>query len=845
VAAAPWLAGIPGITHAGAAAATAAAAAAARGAAGLRGEIGDGSVSVSADADLGSLAAMECTDTMHAATAIMSLSQVPDPRAMLGTAAWRMPGPIVPSAAEEAFIRTFFERPNRLLCAVDEDYFYAALEEAQHFVPDEHAGDDGGGGSSGGGGGGGGECGDGSGGGCGEAESGAMSLLPTAVTAEPVHPFKVVRQRSDAFGFRVCYYTLLCMGAKLQGRYKLAKRYYELARAYIGPCFAQPSQHLVSALLLMTMITRSLCADPKQSSLHAALAWRMVHMVDNVSPTVAMMARMMNASHQVPRRTEWPAAAMVADETPHARYADILGFVMAGLVEEFRDVKPEQHGRLRSLLEEALELQVAHNLMPGLPLRAYALAVSALLYLQVGDKVTAFEQARHAVELALPDRLARFCFPVVVAIVKLLPLLREMSDADEAAEAAAAAAAGGPGAGTAAPSPPVVGGRATSTSTIGSSASTSLASPTASTPALSRAASSFVEESRPNFVPVPGMVSGDCSSGSASTTCSAPMAYRHKDMLALLSSALLHDMPPIPPATSPPSTATLPSSATSAAFSSSSSSSSSASTTSAAAAAAAAAAASISFSANTATFAMASAAPPSKSSSSGAARGRLAPRMAAAATMMAEAVRMSAAIAPPRALSPTGSVGSAAGGTLLPFLDIPTTPTGLSFLNGIASPVAGGGDVPTSDDPLPDAASPVAAYPFIPAAAFSDAVVRDLAPLAYGESLAAAFDSGRGGGTGGGRPGLVHPTPTPAGGAGAGAGGMSTLPLPPGVAALRSVSMASATLPAAAAAAPTGWSGGRRGAANNNNNDDDDGASISSLGVPMAFGILDAALGDL
>lgn len=204
---------------------------------------------------------------------------------------------------------------------------------------------------------------------------------------------------------------------------------------------------------------------------------------------------------------------------------------------------------------------------------------------------------------------------------------------------------------------------------------------------------------------------------------------------------------------------------------------------------------------------------------------------------------MSAAIVPPRALSPTGSVGSAAGGTLLPFLDIPTTPTGLSFLNGIASPVAGGGDAPTSDDPLPAAASPVAAYPFIPAAAFSDAVVRDLAPLAYGESLAAAFDSGRGGRTGGWRPGLVHPTPTPAGGAGV--GGMSTLPLPPGVAALRSVSMASATLPAAAAAATTAsWSGGRRGVPNNNN-DDDDGASISSLGVPMAFGILDAALGDL
>jgi NADPH-dependent glutamate synthase beta subunit-like oxidoreductase len=55
---------------------------------------------------------------------------------------------------------------------------------------------------------------------------------------EPPKSFSTQLERhSEAFGFRVCYYTLLCMGSHVQGRRQLAKHYYNLARAYIRPCF--------------------------------------------------------------------------------------------------------------------------------------------------------------------------------------------------------------------------------------------------------------------------------------------------------------------------------------------------------------------------------------------------------------------------------------------------------------------------------------------------------------------------------------------------------------------------------------------------------------------------------
>jgi hypothetical protein len=91
---------------------------------------------------------------------------------------------------------------------------------------------------------------------------------------------------AEAPGLRVCCYMLLCVGSKLHGKHRAAKRYYDMARASIGPAYQQPTQHLVSALLLMTILTRSVCPDDDQAMLHAALALRMADLVPELSPEV-------------------------------------------------------------------------------------------------------------------------------------------------------------------------------------------------------------------------------------------------------------------------------------------------------------------------------------------------------------------------------------------------------------------------------------------------------------------------------------------------------------------------------------------------------------------------------
>lgn len=61
------------------------------------------------------------------------------------------------------------------------------------------------------------------------------------------------------------------------------------------------------------------------------------------------------------------------------------------------------------------------------PLRACALGTAALLHHRFGHVITALQLASECIEAASNDRLARFCFPLVFVVAKLLPILRGAS----------------------------------------------------------------------------------------------------------------------------------------------------------------------------------------------------------------------------------------------------------------------------------------------------------------------------------------------------------------------------------------------------------------------------------
>jgi hypothetical protein len=352
---------------------------------------------------------------------------------------WAAPGPVIPTEEERRLLAAYFDYSNRILPAVNQDKFYAALERARSYPPPAHdaaaaqeAAQQPGG-----------------------RVTGTKRKAPGAgVGADaPAGPV----QTAEAFGFRVLFYTLLCIGAKLGGHVCDAKRYYELARAYVGACFSYPSEHLVSALLVMAMLTRAICDDSaaKTAACHAALAARMCELVP-VSPEPRMVAAIMNDALAQGAALQAEAAARAAGRkagappppppsalehapmpppvaprgsTPESRFGDILVYVMSQLWTGFAAVDrggAPFRASLITLMEEALELTERHpGLAPRFPLRATALGVCAIMTYKNGAVATALDLARQCIDAAAADPRARMCRPFMGVMWRLKCVLRD------------------------------------------------------------------------------------------------------------------------------------------------------------------------------------------------------------------------------------------------------------------------------------------------------------------------------------------------------------------------------------------------------------------------------------
>lgn len=353
-------------------------------------------------------------------------------------ALWDINGPIRPTQQELDTISSFFQVTNRVLPAVDEASFWSMLETCKYLGDGEAAAD-----------------GEGATATMDEEDGSASaqqhsvlgkrrvagqstsSSTVTASAARRPHPIVNVARNAEVMGFRVLLATVLCIGCKVAGRYGDARRYYEQARAFVGPVFTSPSQHLVSALLVLVMITRALCQDDRQASLHAALALRMSEVVE-VPPEVRMVAVLFAHAHSTDA-TEWPprraavsvvhiipgssgavgaarqppvpvSSAYVAEPAAkpipaHIRFADILGFIVTQLMLNFpalhenasaasgdktapegsppeSPLSPAAVARYFELLDEAGELQASTGLLRVFPVNVLGVGVRALVLLR-------------------------------------------------------------------------------------------------------------------------------------------------------------------------------------------------------------------------------------------------------------------------------------------------------------------------------------------------------------------------------------------------------------------------------------------------------------------------------
>lgn len=316
-------------------------------------------------------------------------------------------------------------------------------------------------------------------------------------------------------GFRVLLYTMLCAGAKVQGRQKQAREYYEHARRAIGPCFSLPSSHLISSLIIMTTVCRVMCASTKgncgltpveiakQAAIHAALAHKMCEMVP-VSDTVRSTALIVAAAN-----SEWDISPPISSSkhlpTPD-RFACNFSWIVKQIMDNFSDIDINLEGlpksmlrkvdftkysavtkelsggtspdveppkfitkcdggtcttlldtstpcdqiaatltnststytdgssvaekmsmeRFFALLDDTLKLHKEQGYFSGFPLQAVDYGTKGLLLLRCNPEQLelGLDYARKCIHLASAESLARYSYPLVILVARLLPAIQ-------------------------------------------------------------------------------------------------------------------------------------------------------------------------------------------------------------------------------------------------------------------------------------------------------------------------------------------------------------------------------------------------------------------------------------
>ena len=265
----------------------------------------------------------------------------------------------------------------------------------------------------------------------------AASAAAEAAAGAPGGGLFAVASFTDEFaGFRVLLHTVLSCSAKVEGRVELARHHYGVACACIAGCAEMRNQHLVSALLVLSLISRSLCEDPSQSLALIGLANRMADLsvpgsigadvrfaalllaeINTPRTPVCMrtMAIQTQLGHSGPAHDlSWGKKAL----EPHERFAAYLGHQlrMLALTRSFLT----RVGPFLPIVIESLEkMEAMHaetGLLPRFPMRCFVAAEMAILYFFSGKVSESLPHMTQCLRLAQRDPLARCCYPLVVLI---------------------------------------------------------------------------------------------------------------------------------------------------------------------------------------------------------------------------------------------------------------------------------------------------------------------------------------------------------------------------------------------------------------------------------------------
>lgn len=234
-----------------------------------------------------------------------------------------------------------------------------------------------------------------------------------------------VTARAAPSGLRACYFALQCMVGRTLGDERAAAASYESAIRYVESSMKEPpSQHLVSALLMLSIYSIS-CGEDQSidaACTFASLARSLSDFVVDMSPVVgfsaAVFARKMIALRDE-RDIVWPPLRCPIGASPASRALEIASFLGIQFM-GFMHVQPQHVPAFFSLLDEALELEAKHGrFFPvGSPLAVLVLSSKALLSIREGDAAAALTYA--AAALSAFDPGCALNLPSTFIVAKLL-----------------------------------------------------------------------------------------------------------------------------------------------------------------------------------------------------------------------------------------------------------------------------------------------------------------------------------------------------------------------------------------------------------------------------------------
>ena len=248
--------------------------------------------------------------------------------------------------------------------------------------------------------------------------------------------------------FRVLVHTILSCAALIEGRSAIARHHYGVSCALIPLCSDMKSRHLVSALLVLSLIERSFGnGDVNQSLEHMRLAWRISDQATGVStevrttalvlyeinsPGPLMCALTLHARYQEEEEdgTGLSLATGIEARLPHERLALFVGnvirwgyaYINLPHVQPLVSVPKTAVIDLVTMMQPLLEK--SNGIFKGVPLQIIVPAGTAYIHFFKGNVAQALQFLANSLRLAAQDPLALFFQPVVFMLRDLIAKAR-------------------------------------------------------------------------------------------------------------------------------------------------------------------------------------------------------------------------------------------------------------------------------------------------------------------------------------------------------------------------------------------------------------------------------------